>query len=65
MTDFLAALGLLFVLEGIIFAAFPSAMRRLLSEAAESPVDRMRYVGLIFAVLGVAVVWAVRWSGLL
>ncbi|MFT0892258.1 DUF2065 domain-containing protein [Pseudochelatococcus sp. G4_1912] len=65
MSDFLAAFGLLLALEGIFFAAFPNAARKVLSEAAQSPAERMRRVGLIFAVIGIAIIWAVRWSGIL
>lgn len=65
MTDFLAALGLLLVLEGIFFAAFPGIARRVLSEAAHSPNQRMRRVGLITAFLGIVMIWTVRQSGLI
>ncbi|MBS7704276.1 DUF2065 domain-containing protein [Chelatococcus asaccharovorans] len=60
MTDFLAALGLLLAIEGIVFAAFPAATRKALAEAAEAPVERMRVVGVISAVAGVFIVWVVR-----
>ncbi|MGV6873356.1 DUF2065 domain-containing protein [Pseudochelatococcus sp. B33] len=65
MIDFLAAFGLLLALEGLFFAAFPVAARRVLHEASRSPVERMRRVGLIFAVIGVVLIWTVRGSGLL
>lgn len=61
MRDFLAALGLLLVVEGIVFAAFPEAVKRAMAEAAQSPADRMRIVGLVSAVIGLAIVWFVRW----
>jgi uncharacterized protein YjeT (DUF2065 family) len=61
MRDFLAALGLLLVVEGIVFAAFPEAVKRAMAEAAQSPADRMRLVGLVSAVVGLVVVWFVRW----
>jgi uncharacterized protein YjeT (DUF2065 family) len=61
MRDFLAALGLLLVVEGIVFAAFPEAVKRAMAEAAQSPADRMRIVGLVSAVLGLILVWFVRW----
>ena len=60
MTDFLAALGLLLAIEGIVFAAFPGATRKALAEAAEAPIERMRVVGVISAVAGVFIVWVVR-----
>jgi len=61
MTDFLAALGLVLAIEGLIFAAFPSAAKRALAEAAEAPVERMRIVGIVSAIVGVIVIWCVRW----
>ncbi|MGI6245153.1 MAG: DUF2065 family protein [Pseudochelatococcus sp.] len=63
MTDFLAAFGLLLALEGIFFAALPGVAQRVLSEAAQSPAERMRLVGILFAVIGVVLIWAVRWGG--
>ncbi|MDJ1158575.1 DUF2065 domain-containing protein [Chelatococcus sp. SYSU_G07232] len=65
MTDFLAALGLLLAVEGIIFAAFPTAAKRAMAEAADAPVERMRLVGIVSAIAGVVIVWLVRGSGLL
>ena len=63
MMDLIAALGLALAVEGILFAAFPDGMRRAMFEAAHSPSDRMRIVGIISAVVGVAIVWAVRQFG--
>ena len=64
MRDLIVALGLALAIEGILFASFPEAMKRAMIEAAESPRDRMRLVGLVSAVLGVVIVWAARRSGL-
>jgi uncharacterized protein YjeT (DUF2065 family) len=63
MLDLIAALGLALAVEGILFAAFPEAMRRAMYEAAHSPGDRMRVVGLISAVAGIAIVWVIRQFG--
>lgn len=63
MMDFLAALGLVLAIEGLIFAAFPSAAKRALAEASEAPVERMRVVGVVSAVVGVIIIWYVRWGG--
>ena len=60
MLDLLAALGLALAVEGILFAAFPDGMRRAMYEAAHSPSDRMRVVGIVSAVIGVAIVWGIR-----
>ena len=64
MADLVAALGLALALEGLAFAAFPEAVRRAMLEAAETPRERMRLVGIVSAGLGVVIVWAVRRFGL-
>jgi uncharacterized protein len=63
MTDLIAALGLALAVEGILFAAFPDGMRRAMYEAAHSPNDQMRIVGIVSAVLGLGVIWLVRQFG--
>ena len=63
MLDLIAALGLALAVEGILFAAFPDGMRRAMYEAAHSPSDRMRIVGIISALIGVGVIWLVRQFG--
>ncbi len=60
MLDLIAALGLALAVEGILFAAFPDGMRRAMYEAAHSPSDQMRIVGIISALIGVGVIWLVR-----
>ena len=37
MWDLLAALGLALVLEGVLYALFPAAMRRFMAEALKQP----------------------------
>jgi uncharacterized protein len=60
MSDFLAAIGLFFAIEGILFAAFPLAAKRAMAAALETPDSRLRTVGLVSAAIGVAIVWLVR-----
>jgi uncharacterized protein YjeT (DUF2065 family) len=60
MADFLAALGLVFVIEGLVFAAFPQAARRAVLTMTQTPDEALRVVGLLSAVLGLVVVWLVR-----
>jgi uncharacterized protein len=60
MDDFLAALGLVFVIEGLLFAAFPDAARRASAVIVNTPAQTLRTVGIVSAFLGLAVVWLVR-----
>jgi uncharacterized protein len=58
--DFLIGVGILFVLEGILFAASPSFMRRAMKSALEMPDNILRTVGIVSAVVGLILIWLVR-----
>jgi uncharacterized protein len=60
MEDFLAALSLLLVIEGLLFAAFPNASRRAMREASQTPDSLVRKIGVASAVVGIAALYAVR-----
>jgi uncharacterized protein len=60
MSDFFAALGLFFAIEGLLFAAFPGPAKRAVAAVLESPDGLLRLVGILSAVIGVAIVWLVR-----
>jgi uncharacterized protein YjeT (DUF2065 family) len=58
--DFLIGLGILFVLEGLLFAASPSWMRRAMKSAVMTPDNILRMVGIASAVAGLVLIWLVR-----
>ncbi|HEU4661985.1 MAG TPA: DUF2065 domain-containing protein [Pseudolabrys sp.] len=60
MSDFLVALGLVFVIEGLIFAAFPSSAKRAMISVVETPDMPLRLIGIGSAVAGLILVWVVR-----
>ncbi len=60
MTDFLAALGLVFVIEGLVFAAFPEAAKRAVAVMTQTSDQGLRMVGIFSAVLGMVMLWLVR-----
>jgi uncharacterized protein len=60
MSDFLAALGLVFVIEGLIFAAFPEAAKRAMTTVLQTPDASLRLVGIGSAIVGLILVWLVR-----
>ncbi len=60
MTDFLAALGLVFVIEGLVFAAFPEAAKSAVMAMTQTPDQGLRLVGLVSAAFGLAILWLVR-----
>lgn len=60
MNEAIAAVGLILVLEGVLYALFPDLMKRLGARIIETPGDHLRMVGLVSVALGVGVVWLVR-----
>ena len=60
MNDFLAALGLVFVIEGLIFAALPGQAKRAMMSVLQTPDGSLRAIGLAAAVIGVILVWLAR-----
>jgi len=62
MFDFLAAIGLFFAIEGILFAAFPLGTKRAMAAALDMPDSRLRIMGLVSAIVGVAIA-TTKWAG--
>jgi uncharacterized protein len=60
MSDLGAAIGLVFVIEGIIFAAFPLGAKRAMTAALDIADGRLRIAGLASAIVGVMIVWLIR-----
>ena len=58
--DFLIGVGILFVLEGLMFAASPAWMRRAMKSALATPDNILRVVGIGSAVAGLILIWLVR-----
>ena len=42
MSDFLVAIGLVFAIEGILFAAFPAMVKRAMAHVLETPDGALR-----------------------
>jgi uncharacterized protein len=60
MYDFLAAVGLVFVIEGICLAAFPLSAKRAMATVLGMADGPLRIVGVVSAVAGLVIVWLVR-----
>lgn len=60
MSDFVAAIGLVLVIEGLIYGGFPHLARKLGVEVQSVPENVLRGAGLAAIALGVFIVWLVR-----
>jgi hypothetical protein len=60
MSELVTALGLVLVLEGVLYALVPGGMKAIMRSALETPDQTLRVTGLIAAVIGVFLVWIIR-----
>lgn len=60
MSDFVAAIGLVLVIEGLVYSGFPALAKRLASEVLATPETVLRVAGIAAIAAGVAIVWLVR-----
>ena len=59
-SDFLVGVGILLVIEGILFAAMPVWMRQAMKSAIVMQDNILRVAGIGSAVIGLIVIWVVR-----
>ena len=60
MYDLIVALGLVLVIEGLMLAAFPNAVRRAMESMDKLPHSPLRIAGVVGAVVGLLLVWLIR-----
>jgi uncharacterized protein YjeT (DUF2065 family) len=56
----LIGFGLILIVEGLIYAIFPEGMKKLLNRMIDMPVSALRSGGLVAAVIGLALLWAMK-----
>ena len=54
------SLGLVFVIEGLIYAVAPGAMRRMMAELPKLSDEQIRIAGVAALALGVLVAWIAK-----
>ena len=57
MKELVIAFGLLLFIEGLLYALFPSKMKNMLKTIEKMEINQLRTGGLIFALIGFAIVW--------
>lgn len=60
MDDLAVAIGLVLVIEGLLWALVPRLGRRLLEASAEVPLSSLRLAGAVAVAAGVFIVWMIR-----
>lgn len=62
MKFFLCVLGMVFIIEGLPYFAFPERIKRYLMKLAEVPDSTLRLMGFISMAAGLLLVYFGRWE---
>ena len=60
MIELFSALALVLVLEGLVYAAFPEQMKKLLASVQTMPASTIRAAALACAGVGLVLLWLLR-----
>ncbi|MDA8764060.1 DUF2065 domain-containing protein [Candidatus Pelagibacter bacterium] len=60
MNDLITAIGLLFFIEGLFLAIFPSRIKNILELIKNTPINKLRTFGLLFLIIGFAIIWYIK-----
>ena len=60
MSDLVTAIGLLFFIEGLLLAIFPSRIKTMLRLIEEIPVNKLRITGVFFLLIGFLIIWYIK-----
>ncbi|MGI9463744.1 MAG: DUF2065 domain-containing protein [Aestuariivirgaceae bacterium] len=60
MSEIVTAIGLVLVIEGLIYALMPGGMKQIMALMQDLPEDSLRNTGMVAIAVGVAVVWMAR-----
>jgi uncharacterized protein YjeT (DUF2065 family) len=60
MSDFFVGIGMVLVIEGLLWAVAPRLGFRLMQAAVNTPEEQLRIGGAIAVAVGVILIWLVR-----
>ena len=60
MNAFVTAIGLVLVIEGLLYAACPGRMKAMMAQAEKIPAGTLRIAGVVAIAAGVFIVWLAR-----
>tara|TARA_A100001388_G_C28293365_1_gene277540 strand:- start:220 stop:405 length:186 start_codon:yes stop_codon:yes gene_type:complete len=58
--EFIIAVGLIFFLEGLFLAIFPSRIKNILELIKNTPENKLRFIGTVFLIIGFLIIWYIK-----
>ncbi len=60
MSEFIIAIGLIFFVEGLFLAIFPSRIKSIFELIKNTPENKLRFLGVIFLITGFLIIWYIK-----
>jgi len=60
LKELITAIGLLFFIEGLFLAIFPSRIKNILELIKNTPENKLRALGIIFLIIGFLIIWYIK-----
>ncbi|MDC0628748.1 DUF2065 domain-containing protein [Pelagibacteraceae bacterium] len=60
MDDLITAIGLIFFIEGLFIAIFPSRVKIMLELIKNTPEIKLRGLGITFLIMGFLIIWYIK-----
>ena len=60
MNDLITAIGLLFFIEGLFLAIFPSRVKKMIELMKKKPESKLRSFGVTFLIIGFLMIWYIK-----
>ena len=60
MTEFIIAIGLVLLIEGLLCALFPSKIKNMSKLIETMPLNNLRTIGIVFTIIGFFIIWYIK-----
>jgi len=60
VNEFIIAIGLIFFVEGLFLAIFPSRIKSILELIKNIPENKLRLCGIVFLIIGFLIIWYIK-----
>jgi len=60
VNEFIIAIGLIFFVEGLFLAIFPSRIKSILELIKNTPENKLRLLGIVFLIIGFLMIWYIK-----
>ena len=60
MNEFIIAIGLIFFVEGLFLAIFPSRIKSILELIKDTSENKLRSLGVVFLIIGFLIIWYIK-----